>query len=167
MGMKYFIAVFLALPVALIAACDVVVLTGEDRDDPIIGWWAILGIFLLVWAGIAYWSSRVQPRKEAIARVCSALAIVGFLTPLPGLYHWLTAGVVQDPIYPTWFTVFIGLVIGTPAVWIGLIGYRVLVGPGDEDGPHEALIMGFAWALAIAMLIITVYFLMRVLSAFF
>ena len=164
--MKYFIAVFLALPVAFLAACDVVVLTGEDRDDPIIGWWAILGIFLLVWAGITYWSSRVQPRKEAIARVCSALAVVGVLTPLPGLYHWLTAGVVINPIFPIWTKFFIGLVVGTPAVWIGLIGYRVLVGPGDEDGPREVLIMGFAWALAIAMLAITVYFLMSVFFAF-
>ncbi len=163
----YFIAIFLALPVALLAACDVLVLTSEDGDDPIIGWWAILGIFLLVWAGIAYWSSRVQPRKKAIARVCLALAIVGFLTPLSGLYQWLTAGVVQNPIYPTWFTVFIGLVVGTPAVWIGLVGYRVLRGPSDEDGLREVVIMGFAWALAIAMLIITAYFLMNVLFTSF
>ena len=162
----YFIAIFLALPVALLAACDVLVLTSEDGDDPIIGWWAILGILLLVLAGIAYWSSRVQPRKEAIARVCSSLAVVGFLTPLPGLYHWLTAGVVINPIFPIWTKFFIGLVVGTPVVWISLIGYRVLVGPGDENGPREALIMGFAWALAIAMLIITVYFLMNVLFTF-
>ena len=99
--------------------------------------------------------------------MCLALAIVGFLTPLSGLYQWLTAGVVQNPIYPTWFTVFIGLVVGTPAVWIGLVGYRVLRGPSDEDGLREVVIMGYAWALAIAMLIITVYFLMNVLFTFF
>ena len=65
------------------------------------------------------------------------------------------------------FTVFIGLVVGTPAVWIGLVGYRVLRGPSDEDGLREVVIMGYAWALAIAMLIITVYFLMNVLFTFF
>ena len=126
-----------------------------------------MGIFLLIWAGITYWSSRAQPLKQAAARSCVALAIVGFLTPLVGLHSWLTAGVVQNPIYPTWFTFFIALVIGTSAVWIGLVGQRVLKRPSVEGGSLEALIMGYVWALAIAMLVITTLFLMSVFSSFY
>ena len=162
--MKRSITVLLALPVAFLAACDVVILTSEKGGDSIVGGWALLGIFLLIWGGITYWSSRAQPLKQAAARSCVALAIVGFLTPLVGLHSWLTAGVVQNPIYPTWFTFFIGLVVGTSAVWIGLVGYRILKLPSVEGGSLEALTMGYAWALAIAMLVITTFFLMSVFS---
>ena len=62
-----------------------------------------------------------------------ALAVVGFLTPLPGLVQWIVHRNVQDPIGPLWIYFFIGIVVGIPVALVGLGGYYALKETDELD----------------------------------
>ena len=126
--LRYSAVLIMALPVAVIATCDINILTGRDGgwDGTILLWPVMLAIFLLIWAGVVFWSSRGHSLRQALARVCQVLSLVGLLTPLPGLVQCIAAGNVQDPIFPVWTMFLLGVLVGVPIYVIGRVGHSIL-----------------------------------------
>ena len=120
--------ILLALPVTLLASCDFLTLVsdGPPGEDLIVAWWVPIVVLFLIWGGIAYWCHRAPSLKQSAARMFKALAVVGFLTPVPGFVQWITSGDVKDPIGPLWLYFFIGIVIGIPIALVGIGGYHAL-----------------------------------------
>ena len=123
--MHTFKLIILSMPVALLASCDVLVGTGKDGGwDERISIGLLGGIFVLIWVALVVFALKASTKKQSLVRLSAVLAVVGFLTPIPGAVHWLAAGHVSDPIFPVCTMFILGLMVGIPACLTGVAGYR-------------------------------------------
>ncbi len=130
--LKYLAFALVAVPTALLATCNLgSMVTTEDglsemlmNRDRIPGWYFLIPL-VLVWVGTIIVCSFASSTARGVAWAFLAFAIVGAISPLPGLHYWITGVPVDGQLFSLWFHFAVGLVVGGIAIVIGLSGYYI------------------------------------------